>query len=106
MKKLSQVVLFSALFSAFVMVSIAFGVGVEDSTPTTNAADANDMIIDPSNFVKTIDNPYFSLNPGTKFIYETDNEDKSIETVYVTNETKKVLGLTCVVVTSTEIIDG
>jgi len=87
------------------MVSIAFGVGVEDSTSSTTAEDANNMIVDPSNFVETIDNPYFPLNPGTKFIYETDNEDKLTETVYVTNETKEVLGVSCVVVTSIEIID-
>ncbi len=132
MKKLPLVVLLSTL----VMVSSAFGIGVEDSTPTKAAEDINNMIIDPSNFVETIDNPYFSLNPGTKFTYETDgqdgaddlnetedqdevddedetedqdeanDEDELIETVYVTSGTKEILGVTCVVVTSTEIVDG
>src|SRR5436305_4942001 len=29
-----------------------------------------DPVIDPANFVATIDNPYFPLKPGTTFIYE------------------------------------
>src|ERR1700757_675520 len=29
-----------------------------------------DPVIDPSNFVARIDNPYFPLRPGTTFIYE------------------------------------
>src|SRR5882724_10818001 len=29
-----------------------------------------DPVIDPSNFVAPIDNPYFPLTPGTTFIYE------------------------------------
>ena len=29
-----------------------------------------DPVIDPSNFVTRIDNPYFPLRPGTTFIYE------------------------------------
>jgi len=29
-----------------------------------------DPVIDPSNFVTRIDNPYFPLTPGTTFIYE------------------------------------
>jgi len=29
-----------------------------------------DPVIDPSNFVSRVDNPYFPLTPGTTFIYE------------------------------------
>jgi hypothetical protein len=29
-----------------------------------------DPVIDPSNFVARVDNPYFPLTPGTTFIYE------------------------------------
>ena len=56
-------------------------------------------VIDPVNFVSGIDNKYFPLVPGTKHTYtaETDEGTERIE-VYVTHQTKNVLGVTCVVV--------
>jgi hypothetical protein len=55
--------------------------------------------IDPSNFVATIDNPYWPLKPGTTYHYkgvrgttpQTDNET-------VTNQTKNIIGITSTVV--------
>src|SRR5678816_487076 len=34
-----------------------------------------DPVINPANFVTTIDNPYFPLKPGTTFIYEGHTAD-------------------------------
>ena len=55
--------------------------------------------IAPADFVVAIDNPYWSLAPGTTFIYEGHTEDgtERIE-VNVTDETKVILGVTCTVV--------
>jgi hypothetical protein len=57
--------------------------------------------IDPANFVKSIDNPYFPLKPGTTFLYKgvhengkTPQTDKEV----VTHRTKQILGVTCTVV--------
>ena len=58
--------------------------------------------IDPANFVSTIDNPYFPLEPGTGFHFtgvrgttpQTDDE-------IVTHKTKQILGITCTVVRDT-----
>jgi len=63
--------------------------------------------IDPSNFVSTIDNPYFSLKPGTTYIYEgkTEKGNEHVE-VIVRSETKISMGVKCVVVEDTVTIDG
>jgi hypothetical protein len=57
-------------------------------------------VIDPANFVRTIDNPYFALTPGKIWIYEGPNEDGETERVEVevTEDTKAVLGVTTTVV--------
>ena len=54
--------------------------------------------IDPSNFVKEVDNPYFPLKPGTTWVYEGKTEDGT-ERVKdtVLRETRRVMGVECVV---------
>ena len=56
-------------------------------------------VINPSDFISKVDNKYFVLEPGTKFTYEnkTDEGLERIE-VTVTNEVKKVMGVTVTVV--------
>lgn len=62
-------------------------------------------VIDPANFVGTIDNPYLPLAPGTTFIYEAETEDGLARNVIVvTHETKVILGVTCTVVLDTETV--
>jgi hypothetical protein len=56
--------------------------------------------IDPADFVRTIDNPYFPLVPGTTFISETP-DGSSVDTFVVTRRTIDILGVTCVVVEDT-----
>ena len=55
--------------------------------------------IDPANFQTTVDNPYFPLVPGTiwKYIEKSKNETRENE-VTVTNDTKMILGVKCIVV--------
>lgn len=64
-------------------------------------------VIDPANFVDVIDNAYWPLVPGTTFIYEgeTDEGLEHIE-VYVTRETRVVMGVACTVVRDTVALDG
>jgi hypothetical protein len=50
-------------------------------------------VIDPANFVTGVDNPYFSLTPGTTLYYLKTNIEGT-----TTTETKVILGVTCVVV--------
>jgi hypothetical protein len=51
--------------------------------------------IDPEEFTTTIDNEYFPLEPGTTFIYQGGQERDQMS---VTHQTKKVMGVECVVV--------
>lgn len=63
---------------------------------------------DPDNirqadFVRRIDNPYFSLKPGTTFVYKGP---ETVGRVTVTRRTKEILGVRTVVVKDIERIDG
>ncbi|WP_439882260.1 hypothetical protein ACSX1A_03665 [Pontibacter sp. MBLB2868] len=59
--------------------------------------------INPANFVTVIDNPYFPLKPGYTYFYINTSSEKGEKTteyikVYVTHQTKEILGVTCRVV--------
>ncbi len=50
--------------------------------------------IDSSEFSLTIDNPYFTLEPGTTFIYKTETSDGlELNKVEVTGKTRVVMGV-------------
>jgi hypothetical protein len=58
--------------------------------------------IDPANFVATVDNPYFPLTPGTRFVYEGQTaQGLEHDEFFVTHNTKLILGVTCVEVHDT-----
>jgi hypothetical protein len=64
-------------------------------------------VIEPANFVAVIDNPYMPLIPGTTFVYEGNTEKGNEHNeVYVSSETKVIMGVTCVVVKDTVLVDG
>jgi hypothetical protein len=54
--------------------------------------------IDPSNFVKGVDNPYFSLEPGTTWVYEgkTPEGTERVEDT-VLQKKERIMGVECVV---------
>lgn len=61
--------------------------------------------VDPNDFTTHIDNPFLPTVPGTTYVYE-DKEAHSIDYVVVTNHTKVIDGVTCVVVHDYEYING
>ena len=63
------------------------------------------MAIDPNDFVSVIDNPYFSLEPGTTRFYESPDGTET-NTFAVTRKTKTILGVSCVVVEHIAYVDG
>ncbi len=66
-----------------------------------------DPVINPSNFVAQIDNPYFPLAPGTTFIYEGQTaQGFEHDEFAVTQSTRVILGVTCVEVHDTVTLDG
>lgn len=61
-----------------------------------------DWTIDPATFVDAVDNPYFPLTPGTTLVYEGSSDgEHEVVTIEVTDRTKEILGVTCVVVKDT-----
>ena len=67
------------------------------SRKSTNATEP--PVIDPANFVSVISNPYLPLTPGTVFRYEGTTDGRpEVNTVRVTHQTKRLLGVFCVVV--------
>jgi hypothetical protein len=63
--------------------------------------------IDPAGFTTEIDNKYFPLEPGTTFVYKGETEGASEgDTVRVTSDTKKIMGVECVVVEDRVTEDG
>jgi len=63
--------------------------------------------IDPADFVLQIDNEFFPLKPGTTFLYEGSKEGvPTSEEMYVTHETKQILGVTTTVVHHLAFEDG
>lgn len=58
-------------------------------------------------FSTVIDNPYFPLSPGTVLQYEgTRDHKKASSTTVVTNQTRVIDGVTCLVVNDTGFING
>lgn len=68
--------------------------------------DFADQFVDPRQIGQSVPpNPYFPLVPGNYWIYEDDEGEETI-TVRVTDQTKLIDGVTCVVVRDTAEEDG
>jgi hypothetical protein len=68
-------------------------------TPAIEVDSSYDPTIDPSEFSTTIDNPYLPWVPGTVFTYEgTSDGEAERNVVTVTDETRVIMGITCVAV--------
>lgn len=92
----------ASIFCSGLVASIAHAA---DGSPI--AATAYTPTIDPANFVATINNRYLPLQPGTTFVYEgTSDGAQQRNEVVVTDQTKMILGVRCVVVHDTVSQDG
>lgn len=92
--------LLCGLIAMFALFAAGMARATPVATPTTVA-------IDPANFTSTIDNPYFPLTPGTRFIYEGSSDGTpSRDEMTVTAETKTIMGVECVVVRDVAYEDG
>jgi hypothetical protein len=82
------------------------GASTADQASPTAEAPYN-PVIDAADFVERIDNPYFPLQPHTTFVYEgTADGDQERDEVSVTDQTKTILGVRCVVVRDRVWING
>jgi hypothetical protein len=83
-------------------LAMTFAIACSDNT-----TEPYQVTVDPANFVAGIDNPYYPLTPGKMFRFEgeaTDGHETNILTV--TNQTYNILGVACVVVEDTVLVDG
>jgi hypothetical protein len=63
--------------------------------------------IDPANFVTQVDNPYFPLTPGTTHVFEGKTDAGfEHEQMQVTDQTKVIMGVTCITVIDTVTLNG
>lgn len=68
---------------------------------------AYDPEIDPEDFENGVANPFFPLVPGTTWTYHNQSDEGlEVIVVTVTDETKEILGIECVVVSDTVTLDG
>jgi hypothetical protein len=94
-----------AAVASVLLLSLAAGVAVlaaagEDS-------EAYGPRINPAAFTTVIDNPYFPLRPGARWVYEGHgDEGPESKIVEVTAETKVIMGVPCVVVKDVVLLDG
>jgi len=80
---------------------------VTEGVVETEGENGYNPVINPDYFVDVIDNPYFPLTPGTTFVYEGEDEDETVrDEVFVTNETKTVMGVNTIVVRDRVFEDG
>jgi hypothetical protein len=70
-------------------------------------ADAYAVSLDPAKFVAVVDNPYFPLTPGSRWVYEARSGDEveRIE-IEVLRETKLILGIQATILHDTVTVGG
>jgi hypothetical protein len=86
------------LFSAIIGSVVALVAGCTSNSSSSSSQEeqkAYNPRINPADFTTTIDNEYFPMEPGTTFFYEGGTEHSEMT---VTHQTKKVMGVECVVV--------
>ena len=79
------------------LVVLLAGCGGDDAALPTGSEEVS---LDPAEFTTEIDNPFWPMAPGTRWVYrETDSEGAEQRIVVtVTHETREVLGIETVVV--------
>ena len=66
-----------------------------------------DPLIDPTNFIDGVNNPYFPLPPGRTLVYEGQtSEGFNHNDFIITHRTKVILGVTCIEVHDVVYLDG
>ena len=69
--------------------------------------DRYDPVINPTEFIQAVNNPYFPLRPGTTLVYEGQTADGLEHSEFaVTHRTREILGVTCIEVHDSVTVDG
>lgn len=98
---MKQIIVLAALVGATALL----GAGCDnDNSPTRSGDDGYNPVIDPADFAETIDNPYMPLTVGASRVYLSDDGSERVE-VMVTDQTKEILGVTCIEVRDVVYVD-
>lgn len=91
---------FALLFGCMLILATACSGGTQTRSYSVD--------ITAADFVATIDNPYYPLFPGSKWVYEASLDDGTVERneVEVLEETRDVIGVTATVVHDVVIVEG
>lgn len=93
-------------YSTLAMLLTLMFLAGSTKAPTSPGDSYNPKII-PAKFVSTVTNPFFPLTPGKIFHYRAvTNEGTETNRVYVTRDTKQVMGVTCMVVADSVWLNG
>jgi hypothetical protein len=83
------------------------GAAADDTAPPPLPQGDEPVELDPTDFVPTIDNPWWPMAPGSRWVYrETDKGDVQKVVVTVTDRTKSILGVPATVVHDVVSADG
>jgi len=96
MRKKRSVITLATIGAAFAAIIAIFSYWVQSPVAAEYSP-----VINPADFVSEVTNKYFTLKPGKKFTYRDSAGTERIEIV-VTGETKKIMGVTTIVVRATE----
>ncbi len=93
------------------VAGLALAVGADAMTAGTSGLPKGSEVVklDPADFTTKIDNPYWPMKPGTRWIYRETDPDGTVQRVVVrvTNQTKKIAnGIVARVVRDTVTEDG
>lgn len=95
MRRLSYLVALSVI----ALVAVMPTAGAQGGQQTVSAEEASSQDTNPENFVSTVDNKFFPLQPGTAFFYKGKKDGVHTSNVtFVTHATKQILGVTTTVV--------
>ena len=81
-----------------ITLPIALAVALLAGWIATAPASADSVRINPANFSTRIDNQWFPLKPGTRFVYESQSGPAQRDVMTVTRGTKVLDGVRCVIV--------
>jgi len=92
---------------ALLIVTLALVVSLAVVPASASRHRERSLVIDPADFVRTIDNEFFPLRPGTTFFYEgTSDGVPTSNEFFVTHDTKEILGVVTTVVRDLAFEDG
>jgi hypothetical protein len=98
----------AALGLTLLAVLAASSCGGGDDKPGALPQGSEPVQLDPADFVDRIDNPYWPMSPGSRWVYRETGEDGAEQRVVVTvtGRSKEILGIDAVVVHDVVTEDG